>query len=244
MPDGCFALQLIGYKPNAGQLAFSLFLEMAALLSLPIIAVIVPHLISGAWSPPGELTTVGLLKISSIVTLGFHAAASAREQTLDVFRWTAGWMVIVAVIITAYLIFRGLPYQSGEFIYSWAHYSRTLEAVSFLSFSYMFVFLFQNWWILGHNTQNIGLRLFIQGFQFGVNIPSILAFCLIICMYEFDLVERTDLFLSGATALLVFASSAATICIEHYVQVFYRAGVASCALGAQGLAGREPGIGG
>ena len=110
----------------------------------------------------------------------------------------------------------------------WPTYPYALEFVTVLSFLYMFLFLLQNIYIVWKTTPDLGLKLFIEGFIFGVNIPSILAFVLIILMYEVTRVENSELFLNGGTALLVFISSAASICIDHYGKPFAEVTAASC----------------
>jgi hypothetical protein len=56
----------------------------------------------------------------------------------------------------------------------------------------------------------------------------------IIIIYHLVLKNENELFLSGATALLIYASSAASICVDHYGRMFI--GERSCLSDTQSVA--------
>lgn len=114
------------------------------------------------------------------------------------------------------------------------HWRWTLVIVTSLAFTYMGVFVYENRQIL-LSKPNVNLKYSIEGFLFGVNIPSILAFVLVVIGYcvlvtRSNDFQKFDVFLSGATALLVFASSAAAICMNHYIEAFQEYDAAPCAV--------------
>ena len=78
------------------------------------------------------------------------------------------------------------------------------------------------------------MMAFLQAFTYAVNIPAILALGCIFVIYHLVLDARSELFLSGATALLIYASSAASICVDHYGRMFL--GERPCPGGAASLA--------
>jgi hypothetical protein len=211
---------------SGARLTRRLIIEIGLLCVVPIAAVVVSLLTSTHyWNQPGEMVIVGLLKISSIGLLGYHTQKNAPE---GLFRGIGSIMYVIALVYAFYLIEFYSPCDSKQVICQWPHYQYTELVMTFISFIYMFIFFGQNIYSNYFSTINTSTRLFNGAFLFGVNIPSIIAFCLILAMYAFNLVDHPDIFLHGAVALLIFTSTAGAICIDYYAQPLVAAGAADC----------------
>ncbi|MSP75398.1 MAG: hypothetical protein EXR12_04615 [Rhodospirillaceae bacterium] len=80
MAKGCFATQLAGFERKG--LFWKLLIKMGALIVLPVIVILFGH--------PSEFDIVAWLKISSILTLAYHASEHHPEGAT--FKFSVMWM--------------------------------------------------------------------------------------------------------------------------------------------------------
>src|SRR3970282_682749 len=105
---------------------------------------------------------------------------------------------------------------------------RNIFFVSFLaivSFLYMGMYWSQHQTVINDNPNQPGIERWASAYIYGVDLPSIIALSLIIFIsllshFQNTFVGDPRTFLEGGIALLVFSSTAATICIDHFTFPF------------------------
>lgn len=217
-----------------------LTLEMILILLIPTIAAVGPRYILGIWHPPEETFIVTFVKVGSIALLSYHTYESAPQT---IYKITAAVMVFVVALLIAYIMLDTSHCSGDEGACAWIHDHNlgVLYGVSVISFIYMPIFWYQNCKLMRDDPNNLGLRRFCQAFIYGVNVPTVFAFVVVLIISLCLLKEPPDQFVTGAVALLVFFSTAGSICIDYYAKPFLVAGRGDCdpAVGTGGASRRS-----
>lgn len=237
MTINCYAEGLAHNTGKTRNLVLRVGVELALLISVPLFAILIPIQFPTIMHPPSELFIVSTLKVLSITLIGYHTVFYAP---LHLFRLNGIVMAAGIVTIISYTSTSGVACDDGTvFLDCWGSKKGASVFVAFLSFLYMFVFLFQNIYYLQSKRGELNTKLFVEAFLFGVNIPSILAFISVIALYGLLPGDHSIVFLSGATALLVFVSSMSSACIDHYAHRFHKTGEPQCRIVAEKDKGRS-----
>lgn len=191
-----------------------------------------------------------VLKLTSIMLLAYHTYGSAEQissssQNIDYgpvsfYRITSIYMVLITIILTIHTAALMIPdpYSPDKTKFAqllagmgaFAHNEYWLYTIGIAAFLYMPAFLCGNFRFISKNKGNLGVECFSNAFIFGVNLPSIAAFIIIIAIsyYAHDIFKEPGTFLAGSIAFLIYSSTAACICIDHYARPFLSASAVKC----------------
>lgn len=225
----CFAKNLHnpGSQWGRSKLAATLAVNLFILLIVPAIAAFVPRYFFPLWPPPGMQTIVTIIKVTSIGLLSFHTLGFAPDFT---YKCIAFFMFGVVAVLLIHAMHTIPVCPPGEILCEWvkSHSFIILYAVSILSFLYMPFFWIANGISMRSHRGHLGRRRFCQAFIYGVNVPSIIAFAVVLTIPLFTPDEPPEGFVSGAIAFVVFYSTAAALCVDYYAQPFLNAGPGDC----------------
>lgn len=219
----CFALRVqgrMGERRRFWTTLRKLALSIAGLLLIPVVAIVVPIFVSNAWPAPDETMFIGLVKIGSLIALAAHTFVLA-PKTFTKFNAIA--MGSIAIFLIFYLVQKTSGCVDKTIICEFPKYPGMTATVNVVAFAHMFFFTIHNLYLLWeyrHEASHLGTRLFAQAFLFGVNIPSIVAFAVILALYNLNFAKEPELFLNGAIGLLIFASTAASVCVDRFAEIF------------------------
>jgi hypothetical protein len=192
------------------------------------------------------LVFMDVLKIASVAVLAFHTQASTTEIRLRnigsihksvVAKWYKGislYMYFVAVILTIHttLLFAPLICQQGhdrcDYLQEITNSTGVTIGITVISTMYLVAFFFGNREFEKRNKGNIAVERFAGAFIYGANIPFIIAFLVILftlfALQIFpDFHAESHTFLAGAVAFLIYSSTAANLCVDHYARPFLTA---------------------
>jgi uncharacterized Tic20 family protein len=188
--------------------------------------------------PPLHLALiyVTILKLTSIAFLGWHTQTASKEISQNSsrsfnYRITALYMVVMAVVlaIQAVMLYAAsdptnLHGNLGAIIKLVALDPWAVHIISLAAFAYMGIFLANNMLFRHRNRYDLGVNLFTSAFIYGTNIPFLLAFLVLWLttipgfVHFYGSQDQCDVFFAGAVAFLVYSSTVASVCIDHYAR--------------------------
>lgn len=185
------------------------------------------------WAIEKELIYVDIVKLMSIGYLAFHTRSSVSVLSItsrlpmNVYDPPKIWMYVATGALCIHfpiMIFASVPTEHTfiKIVYSFVSSEGCLLFIDILAFLYMFIFLYENRQLIKKRSNDRGALLFARAFIFGVNLPSIVAFVLLLFIYAFirNTFKHPDIFLAGCLSFLTYSSTAASICVDHYVRPF------------------------
>src|SRR5262249_2497039 len=99
MTNICYASDLARYSGHTRSLVVRVGVELFLLISVPLLAVLIPAYFPTIMRPPSELAIVGALKVTSITLIGFHTVWYAP---ILLYRMNGFVMVIGILAVIAY----------------------------------------------------------------------------------------------------------------------------------------------
>lgn len=172
-------------------------------------------------------------------------------DNIKTYKHISTYMTVVATILTAHTAFLFVPLCSipatpdgtnpllpfAKLMCSW----KITHLLAIVAFLYMPWFLFGNWRFQRNNQGIIEIERFTNAFIYGTNIPFIAAFFVIMFIsimvisvfprWQLNLYvghDESEVFFAGAMAFLIYSSTVASICIDHYARPFLNTNSNTC----------------